>query len=230
MRQSSQEKSLEMQPALLDAAIDILNGMSLSDSYRKHRENITISKAKKIIPVEGACKDIKGGVDPVYGVIRHSVMRLCAHRNPRKFEELRDRDANKPKNSSRRSASDVSYETLQLYAHYFLTTPEMARFEQELPERLVEIDILPENKETYLLVRHRALTSRIRRIERCLRETGMVRDSALLEIQALLERLNGIDSKLAENCEKLRAAVAITKAGKRHQSVRRIAEFERRLR
>ncbi|MFM7010235.1 MAG: hypothetical protein ACKO0Z_13040 [Betaproteobacteria bacterium] len=230
MHKDSQEKPLEMQPALLDAAIDILNGMSLMDSYRKHRANITIGKAKKIKPLDGTCKDIKGCVDPAYGVIRSSVMRLCAHRNSRKYEELRDRDANKPKNSSKRSASDVSYETLQLYAHHFLTPAEMERFEDGQQERIEEIGLLSEKKESYLYAQHRALVGRIRRAERVLREGGVVRDGALLEIQGLLERLDSIDSRLIEHCEKLKAMVAVSKSGIRHQSLRKISEFEGRKR
>jgi len=230
MQQDNQDKPLEMQPALLEAAIDVLNGMSLMDSYRKHRANITIGKAKKVEVIEGTCKDLNGGVDPAYGLIRHSVMRLCAQRNRRKFEELRDRDANKPKDSVKKTASDVSYETLQLYAHYFLTPAEMARFEEDLPEGIEEIGLLSEREEAYLISLHRVLSSRIRRTERSLRECGVVRDGALIEIQGLLERLDGIDSRLVENCEKLRAALAVTKAGKRHQSARRNAEFEGRSR
>ncbi len=220
-------KSLEMQPALLEAAIDVLNGMSLMDSYRKHRANITIGKAKQVEVIEGTCKDLKGGVDPAYGLIRHSVMRLCTFRNKRKFEELRDRDANKPKDSVKKTASDVSYETLQLYAHYFLTSAEMARFEENLQADIEVIDVLSESKESHLLAQQRLLTSRIRRIERSMRECGIIRDGTLIEIQSILERLDGIDTRIALHCEKLKAALAVTKAGKRHQSARRNAEFER---
>lgn len=230
MQQDNQDKPLEMQPALLEAAIDVLNGMSLMDSYRKHRANITIGKAKQVEVIEGTCKDLKGGVDPAYGLIRHSVMRLCAQRNRRKFEELRDRDANKPKDSTKKTASDVSYETLQLYAHYFLTSAEMARFESNLHGEIEAVDVLSESKESYLLAQQRVMTSRIRRIERSMRETGIVLDCALIEVQELLARLAAVDARLMENMERMREVVAITKAGKRHQSAVRSAAFEGRRR
>ena len=213
-------KSLEMQPALIDAAIDVLNGMSLMDSYRKHRANITIGKAKNLEIIEGTCKDLKGGVDPAYGLIRHSVMRLCAHRNKRKFEELRDRDANQPKDSAKKTASDVSYETLQLHAHHFLTPDEIARFEDGLPEGIEEIGIiLSEKKDSYLDELHRVLTARIRRTERALRECQIVRDGVLIEIQEFIRRVESAEGRIFENCEELKTMEAKTKAGKRHQAM-----------
>ena len=152
-------------------------------------------------------------------------MRVCAFRNKAMFEKLRDRDANKPK-EGKKTASDVSYETLQLFAHHFLTPDEMARFESNLQGEIEAVDVLSESKESYLLAQQRVMTSRIRRIERSMRETGIVRDGALLEVQELLARLAAVDARLMENMKRMREVVAITKAGKRHQSAVRSAEFE----
>ncbi len=233
---SAQPKTLEMQPALFDAAIDVLNGLSLMDAFRKYHKDITVAASKS--PSKAAnsgdyCaesgKDAKGCIDPRYGVIRHSVMRVCAFRNKAMFEKLRDRDANKPK-EGKKTASDVSYETLQLFAHHFLTPDEMARFESNLHGEIEAVDVLSESKESYLLAQQRVMTSRIRRIERSMRETGIVRDGAIIEVQELVARLAVVDARLLENMEKMREVVAITKAGKRHQSAARSAAFEGRKR
>lgn len=225
-----------MQPALFNAAIDVLNGLSLMDALRKYHKDITVSASKSPSKASSSgdyCtesgKDSKGYIDPRYGVIRHSVMRLCAFRNNEMFEKLRDRDANKPK-EGKKTASDVSYETLQLHAHHFLKPEEMARFESNLHGEIEAVDVLSENKESYLLAQQRVLTSRIRRIERSMRETGIVRDGAILEVQELVERLAAVDARLLENMEKMRKVVAITKAGKRHQAAARSAAFEGRKR
>ena len=233
---SAQPKTLEMQPALFDAAIDVLNGLSLMDAFRKYHKDITVAASKS--PSKAAnsgdyCtesgKDSKGCIDPRYGVIRHSVMRVCAFRNKAMFEKLRDRDANKPK-EGKKTASDVSYETLQLFAHHFLTPDEMARFESNLHGEIEAVDVLSESKESYLLAQQRVMTSRIRRIERSMRETGIVRDGAIIEVQELLARLAAVDARLLENMERMREVVAITKAGKRHQSAVRSAACEGRKR
>lgn len=232
----SAQQTLDMQPALFNAAIDVLNGMSLMDAFRKYHKDIAVATSKtpsKSANSGGYCaesgKDSKGCIDPRYGVIRHSVMRVCAFRNKRKFEELRDRDANKPR-EGKKTASDVSYETLQLFAHHFLTPDEMERFESNLPDEIESIDVLSDNKEAYLLAKQRVMASRIRRITRSIRETGIVRDGAVIEMQELLGRLAAVDARLVENMERMCKVEAITKAGKRHQSAARSAVFERRKR
>lgn len=213
MTRQTPKKTLDMQPSLFNAAIDVLNGLSLMEAFRRYGNSIKLEKTNSDFAA--------------YGVIRHSVMRVCAHRNKRKFEELRDRDANKPK-SGKKSASDVSYETLQLNAHHFLTPEEMQRFENDIPDEIERIDLLTETKEQYLLQQQRVMTSRLRRIERSVRETGIARDSVLIEMQTLLERLAFTDARLREHAENIKKVVAMTKAGKRHQAAVKSAEFEAR--